>query len=64
MMKRKSIFIIVLILLSVVCGLFPKDQVSAWWGEKDKNGKKIQCFAIQYKYVNKYENNGDRKSVV
>lgn len=58
MMKRKSIFIIVLILLSVVCGLFPKDQVSAWWGEKDKNGKKIQCFAIQYKYVNKYENNG------
>lgn len=57
-MKRKSIFIIVLILLSVVCGLFPKDQVSAWWGEKDKNGKKIQCFAIQYKYVNKYENNG------
>lgn len=54
-MKRKLIFVSMLVLFSIGCGLFPKDQVSAWWGNGN-DGKK--CFSIQYKYAKKYENNG------
>ncbi len=57
-MRKKSILIIMFVFLSVVGSLFPKDQASAWWKEKDDNGKKLQCFAIQYKYANKTKNEG------
>ena len=56
MTKRKIVFFIALLVLSVICGLFSNEPVSAWWKEKESDGKKSQCFAIQYKYVNKRKN--------